>query len=42
VRLAEPAALDSVRATIAELARAELSRIGSLWREAIDGGLQVW
>jgi S-adenosylmethionine synthetase len=42
VRLAEPAALDSVRATIAELARAELSRIGSLWREAIEGALQVW
>ena len=42
VRLAEPAALDSVRTTIGELARAELSRVGSLWREAIDGGLQVW
>jgi S-adenosylmethionine synthetase len=42
VRLAEQAALQSVRATVAELARAELSRIGALWREAVDSGLQVW
>jgi S-adenosylmethionine synthetase len=41
-RLTEPAALPSLTASITEVARIELSGMRSLWREAVDGGLQVW
>ena len=42
VRLAEPAALPSLTAQITEVARVGLGGVRSLWREAVEGRLQVW
>jgi len=42
VRLADPQALPTLAPRIASVARAELARLPALWREAIDGRLQVW
>ena len=42
VRLADPCALTMLAPPIAEIARAELDRVRFLWREALDGRLQVW
>jgi S-adenosylmethionine synthetase len=42
VRLAEPRALATLEPRIAAVARAELDRVHSLWREAVDGALRLW
>lgn len=42
VRLAEPAALATLTPRIAERAEAELARIHTVWREAVEGRLRVW
>jgi S-adenosylmethionine synthetase len=42
VRLAEPSALEASAPVIREVARAELSRVRMLWREAVQGTLRVW
>jgi S-adenosylmethionine synthetase len=42
VRLDEPRALAALAPRIEELARAELARIGSLWRDALEGALPLW
>jgi len=42
VRLVERASLDALTPRITEVARAEFARIDSVWREAVDGTLQLW
>jgi S-adenosylmethionine synthetase len=42
VRLADPGALETLAPRIAEAARAELARFPSLWRDAVDGTLEIW
>jgi S-adenosylmethionine synthetase len=42
VRLAQPGDLEPLTPRIAEVARAAFAGIGSVWREAVEGTLQVW
>jgi S-adenosylmethionine synthetase len=42
VRVDDPRALAAIAPRIGEVARAELAHIGSLWRDALGGGLQIW
>jgi S-adenosylmethionine synthetase len=42
VRLEDPRALATITPRVEEVARAELSRIGSIWRDALEGALQIW
>jgi S-adenosylmethionine synthetase len=42
VRLAQPRDLDTLMPRIAEVAHATFGGIGAIWREAVEGTLQVW
>ena len=42
VRLGDPAALDALRAGIAELTRSDVERAGMLWREVMAGSVQLY
>jgi S-adenosylmethionine synthetase len=42
VRLVDPGALAALAPRIAERADAELARIQTVWRDAVEGRLQVW
>lgn len=42
VRLQDAAQLDAIASRIDAVARAEFASVDSIWREAVDGTLQVW
>jgi S-adenosylmethionine synthetase len=42
VRLDDPRALATAASRIEQVARAELAHIDSVWRDALEGSLQVW
>lgn len=42
IRLKEMTRLEALTSRIADVARAEFSEIDSVWRDAVDGSLQLW